>query len=295
MTWTRSVAAAGAIALIAAAAVAPPAAARDGATNSIVPISRAEAKQRPKLRMGSRGIWVRRLHRALHITPAAQPFGRATAHAVRQFRVSVGMRPRPIVNTRTWMRLGSLVVVGRGKRRPPPVVSDRPVLRRGDTSAWVSALQVALGVEPVTGYFGPITERAVREFQAGVPLPVTGVVDARTWTALGDRVTPPPTDVTTTEEARTSRAYRASIGVRAFATSATALMVIQRESGGQCDIVSPSGTYRGKWQMDRDFWSAYGGPEFAPRPDLASCGQQDRVAYRGWIDRWWQPWPTAIP
>lgn len=295
MARTSSLALAAAVVLAAPAVVAPTVAAVPSTgSDSIVPITRATAKLRPKLQVGSRGIWVRRLHRTLGIKPAAQPFGRPTARAVRQWRLAHGMRARPIVNTRMWMRLGSLVTVGRGRPRPP-VVDTRPVLRRGDTSAWVSALQVALDVQPVSGYFGSLTQAAVEQFQASVGLPVTGVVAARTWAALGTRVTPPATDVTTTELARTSRDHRASIGVRAFATSATARMVVQRESGGQCDVVSPGGTYRGKWQMDRNFWAAYGGPDFAPRADLATCDAQDRVAYRGWVDRWWQPWPTAIP
>lgn len=259
----------------------------------IIPISKAEARQRPVLRMGSRGVWVRRLHRAFGIRPAAQPFGAVTATAVRRFRVSQGMRPRAVVNARTWRRLGSLIVVGRGRRPAAPARAARPTLRRGDTSAWVSALQVALGVTPNTGYFGPITQGAVEEFQQASGLPITGVVNAATWRALGSRVIPPSIDVTTTEEARTSRRHRRSIGVRAFVRSPTARKVVQRESSGQCDVLSPGGTYRGKWQMDADFWSSYGGRNYAATPDRATCAQQDVVAYRGWVDRWWQPWPTA--
>lgn len=186
---------------------------------TVIPLSRAEAKLRPVLRPGAHGLWVRRLHRALAIVPARQPFSATTSRAVITFRIAHGLSPKPVVTTRTWMALGSSVIVGRR-------------------------------------------------------LPV-------------------PADVTVSPLARTSREYRTTVGVQRFATSATARRVVSRESGGQCTIADPSGTYRGKWQMDADFWSTYGGRQFAARPDLATCAQQDVVAYRGWVDRWWQPWSTA--
>ena len=48
----------------------------------------------------------------------------------------------------------------------------------------VSLFQEALGIE-ADGYFGGGTEAAVRAFQTSAGLPVTGVMDARTWAALG--------------------------------------------------------------------------------------------------------------
>lgn len=69
--------------------------------------------------------------------------------------------------------------------------------------------------------------------------------------------------------------------------------MLERESHGICTAVNPSGKYRGRWQMDANFWSAYGGLAYASTPDRATCHQQDLVAYRGWQARGWQPWPTA--
>lgn len=195
----------------------------------VIPLTREQAALRPVLRPGDTGLWVRRLHRALHIVPARQPFGRATSRAIIRFRVAHRLSAHPVVTVRTWMALGSLVVVGR-RRAQGPAPSG--------------------------------------------PLPGGG-------------------DPTITDTARNSRAYRASLGVARFASSATARTVVTRESGGQCAIADPSGTYRGKWQMDASFWATYGGRQFAARPDLATCAQQDIVAYRGWVDRWWQPWSTA--
>jgi hypothetical protein len=99
-------------------------------------------------------------------------------------------------------------------------------------------------------------------------------------------------DPTLTRAARTSRSSRAGISVRTWANSATARRVAARESGGNCRAVSPSGKYRGKWQMDASFWRSYGGRAYAATPDRASCAQQDVVAHRGWVARWWQPWST---
>lgn len=82
-------------------------------------------------------------------------------------------------------------------------------------------------------------------------------------------------------------------GSVAWAAGAGARAVKQCESGGDPGAVSASGTYRGAWQMDSDFWRTYGGLEYASRPELASMGQQDAVAYRGWLHRGWQPWQCA--
>lgn len=48
----------------------------------------------------------------------------------------------------------------------------------------VQLFQESLGID-ADGYFGPGAEEAVRAFQASVGLPVTGVMDAATWAALG--------------------------------------------------------------------------------------------------------------
>ncbi|MDJ0771003.1 MAG: peptidoglycan-binding protein [Ilumatobacter sp.] len=63
-------------------------------------------------------------------------------------------------------------------------------LRNGDSGPDVSALQIRLirlgllGVD-ATGFFGSVTETAVRSFQSSSALPVTGVADVATLDALG--------------------------------------------------------------------------------------------------------------
>lgn len=62
-------------------------------------------------------------------------------------------------------------------------------IRRGDSGKEVKALQrdlirVGCSPGPVDGDFGPVTAAAVKKFQEGKGLPQTGVVDARTLSAL---------------------------------------------------------------------------------------------------------------
>jgi peptidoglycan hydrolase-like protein with peptidoglycan-binding domain len=69
---------------------------------------------------------------------------------------------------------------------PTPVSSLRgtPLLHRGSTGPYVKQLQKRLSVTPVSGYFGPLTDAALRKFQKSHGLPVTGKTGVRTWAAL---------------------------------------------------------------------------------------------------------------
>ena len=66
-------------------------------------------------------------------------------------------------------------------KTPPP---GRPTLKRDATGPFVRFLQRKLSVD-ADGIFGPITEEAVRKFQAGKGLTVDGIVGRQTWAALG--------------------------------------------------------------------------------------------------------------
>jgi peptidoglycan hydrolase-like protein with peptidoglycan-binding domain len=69
-----------------------------------------------------------------------------------------------------------------------PVAPAKPklvgMLRRGSTGANVRYLQAALGGLKVDGQFGPITDKAVRAFQASQGLKVDGIVGPITWGKL---------------------------------------------------------------------------------------------------------------
>lgn len=63
-----------------------------------------------------------------------------------------------------------------------------PELAKGSKGDPVKVLQKALKIKPISGYFGPVTEIAVKAFQRRVGLTPSGVVDAATWQALGPKV-----------------------------------------------------------------------------------------------------------
>lgn len=71
-----------------------------------------------------------------------------------------------------------------------------PVLQRGDSSSAVAVAQGLLNrsgaILDDDGKFGPGTERAVREFQALVGLPVMGIIDASSWQELRKLPEPSP-------------------------------------------------------------------------------------------------------
>lgn len=51
--------------------------------------------------------------------------------------------------------------------------------------------------------------------------------------------------------------------------------------------------YYGGLQQDLVFWRRYGGPEYAPRPDLATPEQQVEIAIRGQAVQGWAAWPVC--
>lgn len=63
----------------------------------------------------------------------------------------------------------------------PTLRLTAPKRMTGPSVVW---LQQRLGV-PADGTFGPQTDAAVRNFQAGRGLTADGIVGAKTWAALG--------------------------------------------------------------------------------------------------------------
>ncbi len=59
-----------------------------------------------------------------------------------------------------------------------------PRIEYGDTGKAVKTLQRLLGVQPVSGWFGPLTRSAVRSFETKHGLKVDGVVGNGTWSAI---------------------------------------------------------------------------------------------------------------
>ena len=146
----------------------------------------------------------------------------------------------------------------------------------------------ALGV-PAHGLGGP-TRVAVRPSRGATrplgPLRTRGPADRP--------ATPSPTPRASRSRPTTvSGRSRLLDGSAGWAAGADAQAVARCESGGNPRAVNPTGTYRGKWQMDAGFWATYGGLRFASSPEQAGEAQQDSVAYRGWLARGWQPWQCS--
>ena len=54
----------------------------------------------------------------------------------------------------------------------------------GESGIHVKTVQAALGIKPADGMYGPVTKKAVMAHQEAKKLPVTGVVDAKTWASI---------------------------------------------------------------------------------------------------------------
>jgi peptidoglycan hydrolase-like protein with peptidoglycan-binding domain len=135
----------------------------------------ATADAKP-LKRGSHGVAVKRLQRALHLSPVDGVFGSGTSRAVRRFQRRHHLHADGIVGPSTWrmIRRARAASVGGGPAR---------VRTRG---ASVRLLQRRLGVA-ADGVYGPGTARAVRRFQRAHGLAADGVVGPGTWAALGVR------------------------------------------------------------------------------------------------------------
>jgi peptidoglycan hydrolase-like protein with peptidoglycan-binding domain len=145
----------------------------------------------------------------------------------------------------------------------------------------VRALQQKLGVS-ADGVYGPKTRAAVKRFQRAHGLTADGVAGPQTLAALGVR-------------AAASKAQEADDNSSAAAPSgdgaaATLQRIAQCESGGNPSAVSADGTYRGKYQFDRETWRAMGG---TGDPAAAPEAEQDRIAAALLAQRGTAPWPVC--
>lgn len=71
----------------------------------------------------------------------------------------------------------------------------------------------------------------------------------------------------------------------------------QCESGGNYQIVSANGLYRGAYQFSRTTWNDVAGRHYphlnGVSPEKASRYDQDRMARALWAERGRQPWPVC--
>ena len=143
----------------------------------------------------------------------------------------------------------------------------------------VRALQQKLGVS-ADGVYGPKTRAAVKRFQRAHGLTADGVAGPQTLAALGVSAAPKA------KEADDSSAAAPS----GDAAAATLQRIAQCESGGNPSAVSADGTYRCKYQFDRETWRAMGG---SGDPADAPEAEQDRIAAALLAQRGTSPWPVC--
>lgn len=141
------------------------------------------SEQRPTLRKGSKGEFVKRAQSALGIA-ADGDFGPATERATKAFQTEHKLTSDGVIGPATWAALDKAVW-----EKPDSIDPDSPALReilhRGSHGDEVKTVQKLLALKP-DGDFGAITEAAVKAFQVGMALNPSGVVDAQTWEELDD-------------------------------------------------------------------------------------------------------------
>jgi peptidoglycan hydrolase-like protein with peptidoglycan-binding domain len=141
------------------------------------------------------------------------------------------------------------------------------------------AAQAALGIA-ADGIAGPQTRRAVKRFQRSQGLPVSGTLTPQTLAALGVQ----PDTATAASRSAASTAAQ-SAGAPALLES-----IALCESGGDPTAVSPSGTYRGKYQFSRATWKALGG---SGDPAAAPEAEQDAMAEQLMAEQGPSAWPSC--
>jgi resuscitation-promoting factor RpfB len=142
----------------------------------------------------------------------------------------------------------------------------------------VRALQKKLGVS-ADGVYGPKTRAAVKRFQRAHGLAVDGVAGPQTLAALGlggDDASPGSEETAST--------------TAGGGDEATLERIAQCESGGDPTAISADGTYRGKYQFDRETWRQMGG---TGDPADAPEAEQDRIAAKLLAARGTAPWPNC--
>lgn len=166
------------------------------------------AEELPVASEGDFGTVVEVAQRALDVEPTGY-FGPKTKAAVAEYQEAIGLPATGQIATFTWSALGEETVTAALEasstadgfvdgepadiqESPEPETKTRntdagdpPVLEETDSGESVAVVQRALGVKPATGYFGPLTVKAVKQFQSDNGIPTTGVIATYTWGALG--------------------------------------------------------------------------------------------------------------
>ena len=147
-------------------------------------------------------------------------------------------------------------------------------LKPGSSGPNVKRLQRKLGVT-TSGYYGPLTKKAVKRFQRRVGLKADGIAGPATLAKLGVRVTRQQSDSGSGSDVEIPPELQ---------------RIAQCESGGNPRAVSSDGKYRGKYQFDLETWRSIGG---TGDPADAPESTQDRLALKLYRQRGTAPWPNC--
>ncbi|MEA2353839.1 MAG: hypothetical protein QOJ14_2253 [Thermoleophilaceae bacterium] len=134
--------------------------------------------------LASHELWDRSLDRSRRRRVLAED-ARKTISRRRQasLAVSAAMATTPVIPS---VIAGAMNVTGKDTkttRTHKPDTGQRILLKRGAVSPSVATLQRRLNV-PDDGFYGPVTEKAVKKFQKKHHLAATGMVDVKTWLKL---------------------------------------------------------------------------------------------------------------
>jgi Transglycosylase-like domain/Putative peptidoglycan binding domain len=204
---------------------------------------------------------------------------RRSLRASQERRVKRARRRRRALRGRAGVTLAIVLSIGAagGALAQNAATPLAPGVQSADT---VRALQQKLGVT-ADGVYGPRTRAAVKRFQRAHGLAPDGVAGPQTLAALG-------------LSAQSAPAQPAAGGSEATAASGASATTLQRiaqcESGGDPTAVSADGTYRGKYQFDRETWQQMGG---TGDPADAPEAEQDRIAAKLLAARGTAPWPVC--
>lgn len=181
----------------------------------VAPAVPAVAAPQPVLTTGMSAPAVKRVQKSLSVA-ATGYFGPLTLKAVKSYQQAHGLPVTGVVGPMTWSALTAQKGVATkkstkkaakkkaakqkkhraAKKKAARAAAANPfaasTVQYGDRGDAVLFLQQQLGVQPQTGYFGPITKSYVEALQAAAKLPVTGVVDAATWRKVGKVSFTPP-------------------------------------------------------------------------------------------------------
>jgi len=133
------------------------------------------------IKLGDTGDDVKRLQRVFARNKSLGPdavdgvFGPRTEQAVKDFQQANGLVADGVVGPVTWSHVH-------------PYREASPTLQAGSLGPVVAMLQGVLKTGfgyagAIDGVFGSTTENVVRQYQTNAGLPVTGVMDERSWIA----------------------------------------------------------------------------------------------------------------